>query len=251
MLIRVFSDVHNEFLRTSKGLRQDLWVPEPTELDSQAVLILAGDIDNAKNIPEYLNSLAPRFKAVIHVAGNHEYYGTDIVKANAKMKEGLLPNVHHLNNDHVTIEGQRFVGATMWTNTTKNPLVQYLMNDYKKIRIGGGNYGRLSHLDTSAMFAETLQYFHNTVKSDDIVITHHQPLSPPSAGPYGKTLQDTDYAYYACLDTEVASWNPKAWIAGHIHDSTHFKHYGTTVITNCVGYPGDGDTHKKDSFYEI
>ena len=255
MKIRVFSDVHNEFLRTAKGIRTALWVPTELPTDKDTVLILAGDIDNARHVPVYLNSLSDRFKAVIHVAGNHEYYGTDMVKADAKMQEELNDNVYHLKNECVTIEGQKFLGTTMWTNTRGFPLVQHLMNDYRRIRFGGAfGYRRITNIDTSHFHELAYQFIANNVTRDSIVITHHQPLSPPAAcrGPYGPQPTDTDYAYYAGLEVEVSeTWKPKAWISGHIHDCIDTDYFGTRLITNCVGYPGEGDEYNEDSLYEL
>jgi predicted phosphohydrolase len=255
MKIRVFSDVHNEFLRTSKGTRGDLWVPTHLDTDKDTVLILAGDIDAAKHVPAYLNSLSDRFKAVIHVAGNHEFYGTDYIHATTRMQEGLNDNVYHLNNDCVTIEGQKFVGTTMWTNLSGYPMVEHLMNDYRRIRYGGHKgYRKISVQDTSAWHARAYSFLANNITRDSIVVTHHQPLSPPAAarGPYGPQPQPTDWAYYAGLEVEVSEeWKPKAWISGHIHECIDTDYFGTRLITNCVGYPGEGDDYNEVSLYDL
>jgi len=254
MKIRVFSDCHNEFLRTAKGVRADLWVPTHLDTDKNTVLILAGDIDKAKHIPEYLNSLSTRFKAVIHVAGNHEFYGGDYVRDSTRMQEGLNENVHHLNNSCVTIEGQKFVGTTMWTDLSDYPMVQFLMNDYKQIRKGGTEgYRRLTTADTTSFFETALQFLANNVTQDSIVVTHHQPLSPPVVGgPYARPPGDTDYAYYACLERFIEKeWKPKAWIAGHIHEEIDTMFATTRMITNCVGYPSEGDIYNEESLYVL
>jgi len=255
MNIRIFSDVHNEFLRTAKGIRAPLWVPTELDTDKETILILAGDIDKAKHIPRYLNSLSTRFKAVIHVAGNHEFYGGNYVKDSDRMRDGLNSNVYHLNNDTVTIEGQKFVGTTMWTDLSVYPLVQHLMNDYKMIRMGGRvGYRKLTVADTSAFYSTAYKFLSNNIDRDSIVITHHQPLSPPSAcrGPYGPQPQPTDWAYYAGLEVEVSEeWKPKVWISGHIHDCIDTDYFGTRLITNCVGYPSEGDDYNEVSLYDL
>ncbi len=256
MKIRVFSDCHNEIIRYyTKAKIYKPWMPKPLDTDKDTVLILAGDIDHAKQIPKYLDWLGKRFKTVIHVAGNHEYYGSDYVKANAKMKEHTAPNVYHLNNDTVTIDGQHFVGTTMWTNLTgREYLVMKHMNDYRQIRMGGSEgYRRLTAMDTTSFHSQAYAFLANNIRRDSIVITHHQPLDPPgAAGPYGRQLQDTDFAYYACLTTELTeNWKPKAWIAGHIHENYVVDDYfGTKLITNCVGYLGEED-YDEESLHDL
>ena len=78
MLVRVYSDIHNEIRRYYK-LPQ--WFPPELDKDKDTVLILAGDIDHAKQLPKYLDELAKRFKAVVHVAGNHEFYNSNMRSA--------------------------------------------------------------------------------------------------------------------------------------------------------------------------
>jgi Icc-related predicted phosphoesterase len=257
--LRVFSDVHNEIRRYYMNKKvYKPWVPKELEDDANTILILAGDIDHAKQLPTYIAWLAKRFKAVIHVAGNHEYYGSNIHSADRYMQEiDLIPNAYHLNNKTVTIDGQHFVGTTMWTDLTgrEYPVMQ-AMNDYRQIRMGGSEgYRRITAMDTTRFFKRAYAFLANSITKDSIVITHHQPLSPGNMrmpNPYSPVETDTDYAYYACLQKEITEdWKPKAWIAGHTHSNHHIEDYfGTDLITNCVGYLGEED-YDENSLFEF
>ena len=250
MKIRVFSDVHNEIRRYYEKNRYIPWEPMVMPEDKETVLILAGDIDHAKQLPSYIAMIAKRFKAVIHVAGNHEYYGSNVTSCSNHMaKINEIPNAYHLNNDCVTIEGQHFLGSTMWTDLTgREYVVMQSMNDYKQIRVGK-NYRRLTAMDTTKYYKEAARYIDKNITKDSIVITHHQPLSPANMGqgnPHGGNTDPTDYAYYASLqDKIVEDWKPKAWIAGHTHHNHDVDFFGTRLITNCVGYFGEEDYNDK------
>ena len=251
----MFSDVHNEIRRYYEKNTYIPWEPMMMPEDKDTVLILAGDIDTARHLPEYIAQVAKRFKAVIHIAGNHEFYGSNIVSCKNKMAMiNDIPNAYHLDNDCVTIDGQHFLGSTMWTDLTgREYVVMQAMNDYKQIRVGS-NYRRLTAMDTTAWHKKSVKFIEDNITSDTIVITHHQPLSPANMriqGPYSRNSQPTDYAYYACLqDRIVEDWKPKAWIAGHTHENHDVAYFGTRLITNCVGYFGEEDYDDK-ALYDL
>lgn len=258
MKLRVFSDIHNEIRRYYQKNKYKPWFPEPLATDKDTILILAGDIDHAKQIPKYLNLLAPQFKAVIHVAGNHEFYGSNVQSCRRKMQEGLADNVYHLDNECVTIEGQKFLGTTMWTNLTgREAEIMRVMNDYRQIRTrAAGGYRRIHPYDTTEYHKLALQFIANNVTKDTIVITHHSPISPGNSAlggfnPYGIQPSDVDYAYHACLENQILDdWNPKAWISGHVHKVSDNQYFNTRLITNCVGYMGE-EADYQQGIYEI
>ena len=259
MKIRVFSDIHNEIRRSMMGRRYTPWVPAIRKEDSETVLVLAGDIDHAKQVPEYLNSLSERFLAVIHVSGNHEYYGSNLTSVARALRESeLADNVHCLQNSSVTIRGQKFIGSTMWTNLQgREWAVSRAMNDYRYIRLGTkGNYRKLNPGDTTYLHNEAVQFIANNVDKDTIVVTHHSPLSPGNSSlggfnPYGRQPSDVDYAYHACLENQIIEeWKPKAWISGHTHEAMDVEYFNTRLIVNCVGYLGE-DSHYTEECFDV
>lgn len=257
MKIRVYSDVHNEIRRYFMKKQYTPWTPEELPDDKDTVLILAGDIDHGAKLDKYIHEfLAPKFKAVIHVAGNHEYYSSNMVSADRKMAEMTRDNVYHLNNNSCVIDGQKFVGAPMWTDAS-DPIVaveaQMRMNDYKMIRLGGGTYKRITPTVTTALHFKTLKFFEEEVDEDTIVITHHNPLSPTNVlqgdGAYGyRSPRPLDHMYCASIEDFILERKPKAWISGHIHKVIDSKFFNTKFIVNCVGYYGEEGEYTDEPF---
>ena len=107
---QVISDVHTEFHRDSgKYFCENIPVLAP-------VLVIAGDFATYDIVFDNISTLANRFENVIYVHGNHEHYG--VIRGNLhntmlKLKK-KFPNFHWLNKNVVEIDGQRFVGTTMW-----------------------------------------------------------------------------------------------------------------------------------------
>ena len=116
---QIASDLHIEL---KGGLRASASAfPEP----HSELLILAGDVYNAgaPEFPEILRRASEGFQLTLFVPGNHEFYGLSgsfpgIEKMIAE-RVNSLPNVYCLNNSSITVGGLTFVGATMWTETTK------------------------------------------------------------------------------------------------------------------------------------
>ena len=147
MLIQYASDLHLEFLERRYP---DARLIEPAP--SAEVLILAGDIHHADRAVEIFGDWPC---PVIYVAGNHESYGTDILKVHARIRERLLARsglqaFHFLENEAVVIGGVRFLGATLWTDYQ---LMDYRMtqaaamrnakvglNDHRMITLGGERF---------------------------------------------------------------------------------------------------------------
>lgn len=102
--LHVLSDLHLEFAP---------FVPPSTDAD---VVVLAGDIHIRTHGVEWAKRTFPD-KRVVYVAGNHEYYGKAIPHLTDKLRACAAgSNVSVLDEETVTIDGVRFVGATMWTD---------------------------------------------------------------------------------------------------------------------------------------
>lgn len=101
--IHVLSDLHR-----GTGAYE---IPADLEFD---ILVAAGDIGP---IEEAVRWLAGVGKPVVYVLGNHEYWGHDCLEAVALAKTAARGTaVHVLERDSVTIQGVRFLGATLWSS---------------------------------------------------------------------------------------------------------------------------------------
>lgn len=138
MKIFLASDIHTEHSNSSFDptlYYEQLDFDYPEDAD---VIVLAGDIG------EWINGLEwarHRFKdkETIYVAGNHEYYDSDLSIINEMRSKAKDLGIHFLENDAVIIDSVRFLGCTLWTDF--NCYSEYEiakawrdMNDYRYIK---------------------------------------------------------------------------------------------------------------------
>lgn len=245
MLLRVQSDLHNEF---------NMFIVPPLPEDKDTVLILAGDIDTGNRIEalgEFLATCSYQFKDVIFVPGNHEYYHgivgqtfNDIV-----YKCSQLKNVHIMDNHSIVISDVLFVCATMWSDFDNgNPITMQLakrgMNDFNISTILDSNtrFGTrtLQPEDVYTLCIESKKFLFDTVKSlkqkyrKVVVVTHHCPsfMSVPERFK-GHPLNG---AFASSLENDILGTNPDLFIHGHTHDSFDYMVGETRIICNPRGY---------------
>lgn len=266
MKVRLYSDLHREF---------DGWEIPPLKdrkKESNYVVVLAGDVCNARKNNTYLRflpDLAERHKAVVYVPGNHEYYGDSFDRAWEKIKEGFedIPNLHFLNMDTVDIDGVRFIGATLWTDmANQHPQVmmtaEMYMNDYHAItRLSesdtddGWTYrGKLKPHVTVSTHYQHKQFIDDALYQADLdgvktfVVTHHGPtwqsVSPRFIG------SELNGAYVSDLTDLIRERAPDVWVHGHSHDTVKYKEGKTWVFSNPKGYPKGGWRQDGESPYE-
>lgn len=185
MRVNVMSDLHLEFA--------DL------ELPGGDVLILSGDICEAKNVKReryrenhILNQVlteqvfngkredryirffleeCPKYRQVIYVMGNHEHYGYQYHKTYPHLKEQLPDNVHLLENECIEIDGVTFLGATLWTDMNRGDELtlfhmKSMMNDYRQVTMFNETknvYHRLQPEKTMTDHHKTVGYFRSVM----------------------------------------------------------------------------------------
>ena len=97
MDIQIVSDLHNE---------AKYWQPEPEVDYSNTVLVVAGDICTRSQAGEWLSTVADRYKAVVAVLGNHDYWDSSAENVVGRIRERLRnhTNVHVLARDSVVMQ---------------------------------------------------------------------------------------------------------------------------------------------------
>lgn len=198
----------------------------PKTLD---VLVVAGDLCTFGMLENSLKLLADAAPQVVYVSGNHEFWESkpsDVLKR-LERHSSKLSNLHWLERGAAVINGQRFVGATMWFR--EDPLsigARSKMNDFQCIK------GFVPWVfETNARSTEFLK---REVQPGDIVVTHHAP-SWQSLSPYyrGSSLN----SFYVCdMESTMLYREPKLWFHGHIHNSFDYQVDKTRVICNPFGY---------------
>lgn len=224
MKTRQVNDLHLEF--------SDYEIPV-LEDDANTVLVIAGDLSptTAKfRIRMFFERVSKRFRAVIFVLGNHDYWRSSILRAPQKYKEIVahLDNVHVLQNETKVIDNVAFIGGTLWTNYNNDPLNEALafegMVDFRKIRVGPAHKPwerKLKAEDLAFEYYQTRGYIEQEAakqKADGkivYVVTHHAP-SPQSVHPMyiGDPLNT---AYYSNLNYFLEEGTIDYWGHGHVH----------------------------------
>ncbi|AQA18975.1 hypothetical protein BST95_12705 [Halioglobus japonicus] len=253
MKIAVASDMHCEMRDERYGEQSDDWLMGlfPSDAD---IIVLAGDCA----VGQGLVSLAERVHKltateVLVVAGNHEYYYSDLQTRTAWYKEAFskTPNIHFLERDCFEVDGYHFLGCTLWTGFEclgNQTLSMYLsgqagtdMSDFWLIRCNGIQLTpramREIHLDSRKWLGDQLA---KHAPDKTIVVTHF----PPSLATVNVTkVQDTLKAYYVSgVDDLVDKYQPRLWIYGHNHYSDSLNLGQTHCFSNQVGYPGEQGT---------
>lgn len=227
MRILVQSDVHVEF-HPDKGAA---FVTKLEDFaDKVDVLVLAGDICTKTHITSFLNRVCRAFKHVVYITGNHEYYGSSPVEVHRILNECVSKNrnLHWLNNHAVVIDGQRFVGGSLWfPDAPMNYMYKRNIADFSHI-------GQLEPW-VYRQHAEMLSLL-QTVDEDDVVVTHHIPHQRFVAEYWrGSTLN----RFFVGDVPDYLLVVPKLWIYGHTHDSTDVvTEWGGRFVCNPYGYEG-------------
>ena len=251
---RPINDLHLEFDRNfnhrwlkKKPERHEIYEPAPLDTDKDTILGIAGDIDVMKHTIKFLKKMSHRFKSVVAVLGNHDYWRRDFTNQASIIQEELAQegydNVHLLNRDSVVIDGYRFIGATLWTDFNKgdNLLMSQastLMNDYKFLRKDQYTRRVKTHDILSEHIKDTKFIFDFAQNEEPmIVLSHHAPsFKSIDFSRYGNG--PINHLYATEFGNEIAYSNFLIWHHGHIHTSQLYTIHETTVICNPRGYFG-------------
>jgi len=244
MRLLVISDLHLEFgpFRFSE--------PMP-EFD---VAVFAGDMHQPivaaiDWLCEQREAGPLRAREIVYVAGNHEFYKSEM-KGNlvAGAEQAEAAGIHLLHRRAVIIGRVRFVGCTLWTDYrllgTPKPSMVFAgqeLNDHRLIRYReeGGHYSRFMPWHAAAEHRLDLAFIRGELSKlhdgPTVVVTHHAP-HPQSVQPrhQGSGLSP---AFVSDLSILIEEYQPELWIHGHDHGSHDYKVGRTRVLANQAGYP--------------
>lgn len=251
MKIAALSDLHLEFAS---------FVP-PEDLEAD-VVVLAGDIAVPGNavMPWAWRQRAFQGKTVIHVAGNHEFYGREYGYERWNMlKEASRAGIHHLHMGSLVVEGVRFLGCTLWTDfqlgiyeggrqvvdqARAMAECQRYMADYALINFAEERQGALSRTHRSLLPSDTLAMhlqerswleaaLEEPFEGPTVVVTHHAPHRNSLAARYrGDWIS---CGFVSDLPEDLFSV-PVLWIHGHTHTRFDYRVGDCRVVCNPRGY---------------
>ena len=236
MKVQILSDLHVEFGNQ---------LPPPAQ--GADVIVLAGDI--APYRPGVLKMVGETYsgRRVLYVPGNHEFYGGDIDAVSGAMaRDCATVGLEFLDRRALTIDGVRFIGATLWTDfaldgsaavVAAQQTARQGMPDFRVIRHGGSAFSpqeSVQRHDADRAFIEQELRGAADASLTAVVITHHAP-TPRSIRPWyqGNALNP---AFASRLDALIAKHAPPLWIHGHMHDSIDEQLGETRVVANPGGY---------------
>jgi predicted MPP superfamily phosphohydrolase len=259
----ILSDLHLEhrpkitslvqFANTYKQLGRKGYNVNDQE-NKNRILILAGDIGWAteKNYWLFLKDCANRYKHVICIPGNHEYYDenynvdqtNELIAQKSKEINDETGNFHYLINNTVTLDGVKYIGTTLWSqldSSHKRDIVSGL-NDFNYIKmkfcknLTFEQYNEFHRRDLDWLLGE----IHKTILETNpnfVVITHHLPsdqlVHPKYKNPPYNTINS---AFSTNLDHIIQG---KLWIAGHTHIPMIKVINGTPIVVNPFGYANE------------
>jgi hypothetical protein len=243
------------------------------ELPGGDVLILAGDIAEARSIRKHLHSTKPlqdtpvekyacseffkhecaKYNKVFMVMGNHEHYHHRFDKTYLDLLT-LLPNNVTLLEDQVEeYNGVMFMGSTLWTDLNRGDAItawhlKMAMNDYKVVQNyypAKDLYYKLTPEHTAEIHFKTKQYFKMMLEEHRdkpfVVITHHAP-SFQSVNEKYKHDTTMNGGYASELSEFILDHdNIKVWVHGHMHDPVDYMIGETRILSNPRGYVGHED----------
>lgn len=263
--IRVASDLHldHDIKQYHDGLRSNsslgemgaLWFPEEMDGDNETTFVIPGDfwIERrfaTRKFPDgetWLKKLSKKFKYVVFVLGNHDYWKVNLSlepgKVRSEINDQGLKNVFLLERDSIILDQVKFVGGTLWTdfmNLDAGVLYRapILMNDYSYIR--GKNWEKVKSIHFYEVFEKTKSFIAKHAKRDVenqtvVVVTHMAPsyrsvhqelISHPEHTPY----------YYSSLDGFIEEIDVDLWLHGHTHGHSDYFIGKCRVICNPRGY---------------
>lgn len=238
------------------------------ELPGGEILIMAGDVfDAAYFVSEkqediksrylrFIDKELSKYTKVLYVMGNHEHYGYKLVNTLPTLNKHLPSNVHLLENETIKIDDVTFFGATFWTDFDKrNPVfmnaARRAMNDFhviKNFSTTPYTTGKLTpeytvdmHLNSKRALMDTFSLLNSQDKL--VVITHHAPSWLSAV-----YRHDPLNHVYASSQEEFILDNPniRAWVHGHMHNSSDYTIGTTRVLANPRGYFEYGDIENAD-----
>lgn len=245
MKVSIVSDIHLEFSK-------DVFLNNDENSD---LLILAGDIGSgiSPETDSFILNCCKMYKDVIFVLGNHEFYGFDIndVVAHWVDFSSRLTNLHFLNNSSCEVDGIKFIGSTLFSDTVNDltiPESLYVnkikhsfkkeINDFNSIYLNGS---KITVDEYNDEYVKSINYITDEINKETdfkkVLITHYATMMPSIGdefvGSPSRPFFTTDLSNLICnSDLDLV-------VHGHLHNKSDYEYFGKRVICHPYGYGQD------------
>jgi predicted phosphodiesterase len=206
-----------------------------------SILVLAGDIGDPsdKSYGEVLSHCASRWRHVVLVAGNHEFYSKDGMTLMDTKRTCIQhhcakhTNVHFLHRSVVELETTphgtlRIGGCTLWFCSQALSDEQWsMLGDFRHIRYARSEIWREHNEDVT--------FVRENADKVDLMVTHHVPTPDALHAQYKDHLLNSAFA-----TSEL--WNRKMppWICGHTHKAFVYNDkFFPLLVCNPLGYKNE------------
>ena len=263
MLLRIASDLHLE-------INPNFMLPV-MDNEKDTTLILAGDIvtmTKLENAKAFFADVCARFKTVLYVFGNHEFWRVRLNTAMGHFMNAIGNNYKNLivtTDGHAVVDGNvKFIMATLWTGWNHPQEVLAISNQHSMsycrqemgdfFIIGDNNGNMFTPLKSKALHEKHLEFIVNELELqnyDKVVVVTHHGTSIKSIHPkyYRHPLNPAFSSDYSSL------WNqykPDLLIHGHCHNNfDYMENEKTRLICNPHGYPGENPNFCPEFVVEI
>jgi Icc-related predicted phosphoesterase len=214
------------------------------------VVVVAGDLARPAAAIGWASQLG---KPTVFVAGNHEFYGGDLVTTVAQLRDHARgTSVRVLERDEWRHAGVRFLGCTLWSDfrlpaseeerEAALALAVRQVRDFSHIRLAPDFPDRLTPAASQWLFDTSVawlaQKFAEPHDGPTVVVTHFAP----SRGSIATRFADSpiNACFISDLEPRIRAWQPSLWVHGHTHDSFDYRIGGTRVVANPRGYAPGG-----------
>ena len=243
MKIALLSDLHLSV--------HPLDVP-PTQAD---VVVLAGDLHR----PAQAMAWARQFsQPTLFVAGNHEFYGSDLATTLAQLREQAQgSSVRVLERSEWRHGGVRFLGCTLWSDYRlfDSPeqreeglrKAQEFVRDFSRIGIAPDFPERFTPAVSQLLFEQSVAWleerFAEPFDGKTVVITHFAPARGSIAAQFAGSPLNA--CFVSDLEERILRWQPALWLHGHVHDGFDYRVGSTRIVANPRGYAPEGVAENK------
>lgn len=224
--------------------------PLPLPQVDADIVVLAGDLGR----PAAALGWARQFvQPTLFVAGNHEFYGSDLDTAMAQLREGTRgTRIRVLECEAWHCDGTRFLGCTLWSDHRLNTdplerergLQQALasVRDFSRIGVAPGRDERFTPALSQQLFDRSVAWlearFAEAHAGPTVVITHFAPARGSIHPRFAGSLINA--CFVSDLENRILRWQPELWLHGHTHDSFDYAIGRTRVVANPRGYAPGG-----------